>query len=123
MKRLAATLLTGIVLMLAACGGGSASAGPPTLTMSGSNFTGNTSLTIKAGQAVTFKDESGSHIISTGHNQLFVAETGAPAALDTSTGVTFTPGMTQSYTFNTPGTYQITCQVHSGMNATITVTK
>jgi plastocyanin len=122
MKRLAATLLTGIVLMLAACGGGSSS-GPPTLTMVGSNFTGNTNLTIKAGQSVTFKDESGSHIISTGHDQKYIAEPGAPAALNTASGVPFSPGEVKAFTFSTPGTYQITCQVHPDMNATITVTK
>jgi len=121
MKRLAATLLTGIVLMLAACGG---SSGPPTLTMNGSNFTGSTSLTIKAGQSVTFKNVgSTTHLISTGHDQKYIAESGAPAALNTAGGVQFPPGKTEVYTFSTPGTYQITCQVHANMNATITVTK
>lgn len=123
MKKAALILIVGSVVILSACiklqhGG------PPTLMMGGSNFVGTTNFTLKVGQSLTFDDPMGSggtHILSTGENGTYEAENGAPDALNVANGVTFNAGDKQMYTFNTAGTYHITCQIHQIMNATVVV--
>ena len=108
---------------LAACGGSSGSSGGgSTLSLGGSSFTGATSITITAGQAVTFDDSSGgTHDLVTGTNGTFAAETGAPDAFATKDGLDLSAGDKKTVTFNTAGTYHITCTIHPSMQATITV--
>ncbi len=113
-----------LALGLVACGR-VAAASPRTITMGSSIFVGETTLTIKVGQSITFTDPSGSggtHILVTGKNGQYQNELGAPTALNTTTGVTFNPGMTQRYVFTTVGMYTITCTIHQAMLATIIVT-
>ncbi len=110
-------------LTLAACGGKAASSGN-TLTMDTASFSGASSLTIKAGQSVKFVDsaDGATHLLVTGQNGAFSAETGAPAQLSAAAGMQINPDQTISVVFPTAGTYHITCTVHPGMNATVIVT-
>src|SRR5262245_53740094 len=118
-------LLTGA---LAACTGGpnyggSNSGGGSTLSMSSSDFSGATSITITAGQAVTFDDSSGgTHDLVTGTNGQFAAETGAPDEFSTKDGLRLSAGDKKTVTFANAGAYKITCTIHPSMQATITVT-
>jgi plastocyanin len=125
------TLVVGLVALLAlsaaACGGDSGSSGSgsgaATITLDTSSFTGNTNVTIKAGEAVTFDDSSGgTHMLVTGTNGQFTATTGAPSELSSSTGLALQAGDKKTIAFPTAGTYQITCTIHPSMQATITVT-
>ena len=96
-----------------------------TLTLGPSYFRGTTSLTIRAGQAVTFDDPGylgGTHHLVTGMSGQFSAEAGAPSEFATAAGIMFSPGDHKSITFPTAGTYHITCTIHPSMQATITVT-
>ncbi len=120
-------LLTGA---LAACAGGpdyggssgGGSSGASTLSLGGSSFNGATSITITAGQAVTFDDSSGgTHDLVTGTSGQFTAATGAPNEFSTKDGLDLSAGDKKTVTFNTAGTYHITCTIHPSMQATVTV--
>lgn len=131
MRKCAVLFMLVGMLALAACGGGGSGGnggsggGAATITMGGFNFSGNTSVSIKAGQSVTFADPSsggGIHDLVTGSNGTFTAAAGAPAAFSSNDGTTFNPGDSQTITFATAGTYNITCKIHPSMEATVTVT-
>ena len=151
MRKLAGLLLLCVALTLAACGststtratgGASATATtaptdtPAATATSGAsaaatisfgrfNFAGNTSVTIKAGQAVLFDDPSssgGTHILVIGHNGQFSAMSGAPSEFNSSSGTPFSPGDQKTITFPTAGVYPITCVIHPTMQITVTVT-
>ena len=116
-------LLTGA---LAACnvgsGGGGSSSSGSTLSLGGSSFNGATSITITAGQSVTFDDSSGgTHDLVTGTSGQFTAATGAPNEFSTKDGLDLSAGDKKTVTFKNAGTYQITCTIHPSMQATITV--
>ena len=102
--------------------GGGASAA--TIGMGLQSFS-NARVTIKAGQAVNFNDPADTgnvHNLVTGSNGQFSAEAGAPSQFASASGVNFVPGQTMDIVFPTAGTYQITCTIHPGMEATVTVT-
>lgn len=85
----------------------------------------NPNVTIKAGQAVTFNDPADTgnvHNLVTGSNGQFSAEAGAPSQFASASGVNFAPGQSMDIVFPTAGTYKITCTIHPGMEATVTVT-
>ncbi len=85
----------------------------------------NPNVTIKAGQAVTFNDPADTgnvHNLVTGSNGQFSAETGAPSQFASASGINFAPGQSMDVVFPTAGTYKITCTIHPGMEATVTVT-
>jgi plastocyanin len=111
---LAGILLT-LALTLAACGGGGGASSPPdadggnTVSLSGSQFSPS-SLTIPAGTTVTFTDTSG-HTVTEGSDGVAVDD----PIVDEQGGSDI------EVTFDEPGTYNITCKVHSSMNMTITV--
>jgi len=124
-------LVMGLLVALAALAvagcdtGGGGNGAPNTITMGGSSFVGNTSISITAGQAVTFDDPSssgGTHDLVTGTNGQFSAEVGAPSEFAASAGINFSAGDSKPVTFPTAGTYHITCRIHPSMQATITVT-
>lgn len=102
-------------------GSGSAAA---TISMGGLSFSGNTDVTIKAGQAVKFDDSTGggSHNLVTGTRGTFTAEAGAPSEFSANGGLPFNPGDVKTITFPTAGTYHITCTFHPSMSANVTVT-
>jgi plastocyanin len=121
------TILAALVLVLAACGGGASSSAPAsqggeasqpasggtgggeTVSLAGAAFNPS-SLTIQAGTTVTFTDTSG-HTVTEGENG---------QAVD-SPIVDEQGGSDIEVTFDEPGTYHITCKIHSSMNMTITV--
>lgn len=83
-----------------------------------------TSVTIKAGEAVHFVDPAsgGTHVICVGQDVKCVPQDGAPDALNTEDGVTFNTGDARDIVFATAGTYNIVCIIHPGMHVVVTVT-
>jgi plastocyanin len=113
-----------LALAIAACGTSSGGAGATgsTISLGASSFNGTTTLTIQAGQSVTFDDTSGgTHDLVTGTNGQFAAVSGAPSELSTADGLHLTAGDKKTITFANAGTYQITCTIHPSMQATIVV--
>ncbi len=128
MKKIIVSLvLIGIATILfAACSGvagDSGSSQPNTVHMTDSTF-GKSSITIVKGSKLTLiSDTSQAHIIDNGtwgsdglpHAKV---ESGAPVIKD----ATFQDSTPQSFgPFNTPGTYQLYCTIHSSMNLTVIV--
>jgi len=123
MRRLGLAILLVSTLALAACGDTGGGGSSNTITMGGTSFTGNTTISIKAGDSVTFDDSNGgTHQLVTGTNGQFTAAAGAPSEFSSSTGILFNAGDKKTVTFPTAGTFQITCRFHPPMQATITVT-
>jgi plastocyanin len=110
-------ILLALTLALTACsagdGGESADGGGggdgATVSLSGSQFTPS-SITIQAGETVTFTDTS-SHTVTEGSNGEAVDD----PIVDEQGGSDI------EVTFDEPGTYNITCKIHSSMNMTVTV--
>ena len=127
MRRLALGGILLVALTLAACGGAGSTgggSGGSTISMSFGSFSGNTTLSVKAGDAVSFDDTNGgAHQLVIGTHGAFAAVPGAPDTLNSAQGVTFNGGDKQSIVFSTPGTYPITCLLHPSMQATVTVTQ
>jgi len=105
-----------LTLTLAACGGGGGGASAAaeggdgeTVSLAGGQFA-PTSLTIAAGTTVTFTN-------TTGHT---VTE-GTDGQADTDPIIDEEGGSDIAFTFDEPGTYNLTCRIHSAMNITITV--
>jgi plastocyanin len=82
------------------------------------------SMSIKAGQAVHFVDPAsgGTHVLCVGQNLQCIPQAGAPAALNTSQGLTFNTGDIHDIVFPTTGTYNVICTIHPGMQIVVTVT-
>jgi plastocyanin len=103
----------------------SAPAGPSaaTIAMGGLAFSGNTDVSIKAGQSVKFDDSTGggSHNLVTGTRGTFTAAAGAPTEFSANGGLAFNPGDVKIVKFATAGTYHITCTFHPSMQATVVV--
>jgi plastocyanin len=106
---------------LAACG--QSTAAPNEVSMTSGDFS-TTSMTIQAGQAVHFTDPAGvggTHTICLGANGTCDGAAQGPLVLQ-SPGFTINPGdPAQDATFDTAGTYKITCSIHPAMNLTIIV--
>ena len=114
-------LMLALLLGLAACG--QSSTAPNEVSMSAGDFS-ITSLTIKAGQAVHFTDPvgvGGPHTICLGANGACDTSAQDPLVL-TGDGFTMNPGdAAKDVTFDTPGTYKLTCSIHPAMNLTVIV--
>jgi plastocyanin len=132
MKKLSVALLPlTLILVLAAAGCGKPVGGTQTPSTGGGNVVSMTtdnfvqhSITVHAGDSVEFQDPSdtgGTHILCLGKAQSCVANPQGPAELNTSSGVQFNAGDTKSYKFANPGTYTVTCTIHSNMDVTVTV--
>ncbi len=82
-----------------------------------------TSVSIKAGQAVHFVDPAsgGTHIICVGEGVKCVPQSGAPAELNTADGLSFNTGDSRDIVFPTAGTYHVVCIIHPGMEVVVTV--
>ena len=116
-----ALLPLALLSALAACG--QSTAAPNEVSMTSGDFS-TTSMTIKAGQAVHFIDPAGvggTHTICLGANGTCDAAAQGPQALQRP-GFTINPGdPAQDVTFDTAGTYKITCSIHPAMNLTVIV--
>ena len=115
-------LLALLTIMITACTTGSTDTGPNPVYMGDSNFY-QSSITIKKGQSLTLVSDSPSvHIIENGTwdsngTPKPNRENGAPlvdSEIDGGNSQTFGP-------FNTAGTFQLYCTVHTGMNLTVIV--
>ena len=108
------------VLTAAACGGSSGGYGgiaspppptdPRTITASTSLAFTPATLTVTAGDTVTFAFQS------VAHNVFFDTQTGTPANID---GSNANSSITRVFT--TPGTYRYTCHIHPFMEGTVVV--
>jgi plastocyanin len=109
------------LLALAACGQGTTD--PNEVSMTAAEFS-PTSMTIQAGQAVHFTDPAGigaTHIVCLGHDGNCETTAQGPQALE-GAGFTIDAGEpAKDVTFDTPGTYKITCSIHPSMNLVVTV--
>ena len=127
MKRsMVAIALAILLLWLAGYQVRSAAAKAEQVVTMGSNTFGQTSMTIKQGQTITFVDEKATgteHILVIGKEGAVQPEPGAPN-FQGSKGITFLAG--QSWTsppWTTVGTYHVTCTIHpTTMNLTVFVT-
>jgi plastocyanin len=91
----------------------SGGSGGNTVTLSGLAFN-PTSMTVKAGTTVTFKNnDSVDHTVTNGKD----GKPDSNAAFDKS----LPTGQSVDITFNTAGTFNVTCKIHSSMNMTVTV--
>jgi plastocyanin len=113
-----------VALSAAACGSSSSGYGggspamstqppattPRTVTASAGLAFAPSSLTVNAGDTVTFAFES------VAHNVFFNAAAGAPADV---TGSNANTSITRVFT--TPGTYSYTCHIHPFMQGTVVV--
>lgn len=115
-------LLLALMMVLAACGSGTASSAPATgdggdaggdtgetVSLAGGQFAPST-LTIPAGTTVTFTDTA-NHTVTEGTDGTPVDD----PIVDEDGGSDIV------VSFDEPGTYNITCKIHSNMNMTITV--
>lgn len=103
-------------LVLAACSSGGGGASAPaggdegeTVSLAGGQFS-PTDLTIPAGTTVTFTNTAG-HTVTEGTDGQAVGE----PIIDEEGGSDIT------FTFEEPGTYNLTCRIHQAMNMTVTV--
>lgn len=121
-KRMIAAVCVALFLggALAGCGGSKPS---NEVDMGVATFE-QSSVSVKAGQAVHFVDPTtgGTHIICTGQGVKCVAAAGAPPELSAAQGMTFNPGETHDIVFPTAGTYTVVCIIHPGMQVIVTVT-
>lgn len=120
-------LLGVLALALAGCGtesggGGGGGANGNEVDFGPTNFV-QTSVTITAGQAVHFVDpqsSGGAHNICVGTSGQCDTSGKGPSALQ-KPGMMLSPGDTKDVTFDTAGTYTITCTFHPSMLLTVTV--
>lgn len=107
-----------LAMLLAACGGT-----PSNEVDMGVAAFQQTSISIKAGQAVHFVDPAsgGTHIICVGEGVKCVPQSGAPAELNTADGMSFNTGDSRNIVFPTAGTYHVVCIIHPGMEVVVTV--
>ena len=104
-----------IAATIAACGGSSDTTAPPptndhTILATPSLTFGPASLTVNAGQTVTFD------FGSVPHNVFFDAQAGAPADIAGNNA-----NVSIDRVFTTAGTYHYTCHIHPGMQGTVLV--
>ena len=122
---LAPLLLVG-ALALGACGkpastgGSSTGAASNTVTLGATNFDQH-AITIKAGSALTFDNSNGAfHQLCLGKDEQCNTSATGPAKLQ-GAGFSISTGQKVDVTFDTAGTYDVTCSVHPSMNLTVTV--
>jgi plastocyanin len=115
--------LLALVLLLALAACGQRTTGPNEVSMVAADFS-TTSITVKVGQAVHFTDPAGTgatHTICLGTEGSCDSGAKGPQALQ-SPGFTIDSGdPARDVTFETPGTYKVTCSIHPSMNLTVIV--
>ena len=129
MRKSVFILCMGLVMAITACGTTTTpviTKGPVTFTFVNGKLTGSggaTSYTIKAGIAVQFVDPASGvpHFLATGTNGIYFSESNAPRELSANPGKEIDPGQTVTIPFTTPGTFHITCTIHTMQNVTVVV--
>lgn len=110
-------------LGLAGCGTSSGGGGGSNEVDFGPSSFTQTSVTIQAGQAVHFVDSAssgGTHNLCIGSSGQCDTSGKGPAALH-NPGMMISPGDTKDVTFDTAGTFTVTCTIHPSMLLTVTV--
>lgn len=119
MRHLVSTLAAIAASTLMACGGGggygSTTSPPPppppnTILATPSLSFGPASLTVNAGETVTFS------FGSVAHNVFFDQQAGAPGDIDG-----LNANVSVGRVFTTPGTYHYSCHIHPSMHGTVVV--
>ena len=141
-KALALVSATALVATLAACSSSTPSSSPSEMTSSSDMNSSATSqdmrikisylafmppsITVKAGTTVTWEnDEDITHTVTSGNYTGVDATTGLRSGQKSNglfNAALKGKGDTFSYTFTKPGIYHYYCDIHYGMNATVTVT-
>jgi plastocyanin len=82
------------------------------------------SITINHGEAVRFVSSAqsgGVHVLCVGQGLTCVPQPGAPAELNTTTGLDIEPGNQRGIVFPNAGTFQVVCTIHPNMVLTVIV--
>jgi plastocyanin len=82
------------------------------------------SVTITHGEAVRFVSSAqsgGVHVLCIGQGLTCVPQTGAPAELNTTSGMDLGPGDERDIIFPNAGTYHVVCTIHPNMTLTVIV--
>lgn len=113
-----------LLLMLAfvaGCGGPGGSSTANEVKMNAAEFEQQT-ITIKAGTALHLVDEQSgtTHLLCLGTDGQCDSSAPGPKQLHDSP-LQVDPGQSVDITFDTPGSYNITCTIHPGMALTVTV--
>ncbi len=119
-RALAVAAIVVALLPLAGCGGPA----PNEVDMGVVTFE-QAKVTINAGQSVRFVDSAqsgGLHVLCIGQGLSCIPKAGAPAELNTASGITFSAGdPPRDIVFPNAGTYQIVCTIHPNMVLTVVV--
>jgi plastocyanin len=110
-----------VLLGLAACA--QSTAMPNEVSLTAGAFA-TTSITIKSGEAVHFTDSAGTggmHIICLGADGTCDNNAPGPQALRDPGFIINAGDPAKDVTFDTPGTFMVTCSIHPAMNLTVIV--
>jgi plastocyanin len=121
-RLLTAAPLLFVLAIAAGCGGSSGSGAANEVRMNAADFE-QTTITIKAGTALHLTDEQSgtTHLLCLGKDGQCDSGAQGPQKLNAANPLEVDPGQSVDITFDTPGTYAITCTIHPGMELTVTV--
>lgn len=122
LRLLAAVPLLFVLALATGCGGSGGSAAANEVRMNAADFE-QTTITIKAGTALHLADEQSgtTHLLCLGKDGQCDSAAQGPQKLNAANPLEVDPGQSVDITFDTPGTYAITCTIHPGMELTVTV--
>ncbi len=120
-RLLAAISLVLLLALVAGCGGSSGSTAANEVKMNAAEFE-QTTITVKAGTALHLTDEQSgtTHLLCLGKDSQCDPNATGPQKLQ-GNPLQVDPGQSVDIVFDTPGTYNITCTIHPGMELTVTV--
>ena len=122
LSRLALALpLLLVIALVAACGGPGGASTANEVKMNAADFE-QTAITLKAGATLHLADEQSgtTHLLCLGTDGQCDPSAPGPKQLH-DTPLQVDPGQSVDILFDTPGTYDITCTIHPGMQLTVTV--
>jgi len=116
-----ATVFLLLLALAAGCGGSGSPAAANEVRMNAAEFE-QTTIALKAGTTLRLTDEQSgtTHLLCLGTDGQCDTNAPGPQQLHDSP-LQVDPGQTADITFDTPGTYNITCTIHPGMELTVTV--
>jgi plastocyanin len=111
-----------VLALVAGCGGSGGSPSANEVRMNAADFEQST-ITVKAGTALHLADEQSgtTHLLCLGKDGQCDPNAQGPQQLSSTNPLEVVPGQSVDITFDTPGTYAITCTIHPGMELTVTV--